>query len=96
MKRFVCFAVALAVLSTCSVGFADGPHDRFARRLNRHPILHHAMFGRSGAEVVYRSSGVATQAAAMQWWMNSPPHKAQFDAGRIHSIVCHGRVCVGR
>lgn len=96
MKRFLGSVVAVALILACSVSFADGPQNRFARRLNRHPVLHHALLGRSGAEVVYRSSGTATQAAAMQSWMNSPPHRALLDAGAIRSVVCHGRVCVGR
>lgn len=66
----------------------------FARALNVGPLRHAA--GYRGAEVVYRSSGRATEAAAMQAWSQSPGHAALINAGKIKNVVCNGRVCVGR
>ncbi len=83
--------VAVFMMMT-SLSYADGTN-RFARRLNRHPVLHHSPFAR-GPEVVYRSSGRATKQAAIASWQNSPPHAALLP--RVTNIVCRGRVCVGR
>lgn len=67
----------------------------FAIRLNqRGGLFHDRSF--SGAEVVYRSSGAATEAEARRWWMNSPPHRKLLVSGAIQQVVCVGSVCVGR
>ena len=84
----------LLVMMMCSVSFAD-PHSRFARRLNIGP-LRHAKIGYSGPEVVFRSPGLATREQALQWWAQSPPHAALINSGQITTIICNGRVCVGR
>ena len=49
-----------------------------------------------GPEVVYRSSGIATQADAMRTWRRSPPHRRLLRSGAITEVVCTGNVCVGR
>jgi hypothetical protein len=86
--------VVLLVLLMCSMSFADS-HERFARRLNFGP-LRHARIGYSGPEVVFRSSGPANREQALQWWAQSPPHAALINSGQITTIICNGRVCVGR
>lgn len=50
----------------------------------------------SGAEVVFKSSGVATPEAAHAAWQNSPPHRALVNAGAITDVQCVGNSCVGR
>lgn len=83
----------VAVGSVCEAG--DFGAGRFARRLNVGPLRHAAGF--HGPEVVYRqSAGVATRESAMAWWANSPGHASLINSGKIQSIVCRGRVCVGR
>jgi len=67
----------------------------FAATLNASGGLFHDN-SYNGAEVVYRSSGVATEEAARRSWMRSPGHRRLLLAGRISEVVCVGNVCVGR
>jgi hypothetical protein len=94
-KTIIAFAVIamMAMFNTESQAAGFGQR-LFARTLNVGPLRHAA--GYRGAEVVYRSSGRATQAAAMQAWSQSPGHAALINAGKIKNVVCNGRVCVGR
>ena len=67
----------------------------FAQRMSaRGGLYHDPMF--RGAEVVYRSSGIATQEAAMASWMRSPLHRSLVTSGKITEVSCSGGVCVGR
>lgn len=95
MKNFV-LAVVLSVV-TC--GFVQGQESYgtsdFASYLNNSGRFHHAN-NYGGAEVIYRSSGMANESDAMRWWMNSPPHRRLIQAGMIQEIRCVGNVCVGR
>lgn len=91
MRKFLLICVLSVLPTTC---LADG-HLQFARKLNQHRRLYHDRTY-NGAEVVYRSSGTATRQGAIQAWLNSPPHRALLQAGKIRNIVCHGNVCVGR
>ena len=92
MTKFIAVVVVLFMASSVS---ADGL-DRFARRLSRQPGVtpHHSFMNRAGDKVVFKSSGRASQAAAIQSWQNSPPHAALLP--QVTRIVCRGRVCVGR
>ena len=67
----------------------------FAATLNASGGLFHDN-SYNGAEVVYRSSGVATEEAARRSWMRSPGHRRLLLAGKISNVVCVGNVCVGR
>lgn len=95
-------AAGQSVVSVCdggtcvSVDSGDAMGTKeFAIRLNqRGGLFHDRSF--SGAEVIYRSSGTATEAEARRWWMNSPPHRRLLVSGAIQQVVCVGSVCVGR
>lgn len=68
----------------------------FAAHLNATNRFHHAD-GYHGAEVIYRSSGVATEQAAIAKWMRSRDgHRELLQSGAITEISCVGGVCVGR
>jgi hypothetical protein len=67
----------------------------YAKVLNQSRVFRHDPNYR-GAEVIFKSSGRATQADAMRAWMQSKGHRALIRAGRITEIRCVGRVCVGR
>lgn len=95
MKNFV-FAVALSVVACVSVNAQEYyGSSNFASYLNNTGRFHHAN-NYGGAEVIYRSSGMANESDAMRWWMNSPPHRRLIQAGMIQEIRCVGNVCVGR
>ena len=97
MKRSILVGVvAVAMLMVFGMQAEAGGFGQrlFARVLNVGPLRHAA--GYRGAEVVYRSSGRATEAAAMQAWSQSPGHSALINAGAIRNVVCRGGVCVGR
>ena len=67
----------------------------FAVRMNSSGGLYHDP-GFSGPEVVYRSSGMATPAAAHSAWQRSRGHARLVNAGLITDVQCVGNVCVGR
>ena len=95
--KFSAVAVTLVCISMSVTAYGQDSYgsSNFASFLNNTGRFHHANnFG--GAEVIYRSSGVANQADAMRWWMNSPPHRRLIQAGMIQEIRCVGNVCVGR
>lgn len=95
MKRYVTAFAVFAMMAMFTMEAQAGFGQRlFAKALNVGPLRHAA--GYRGAEVVYRSSGRATQAEAMQAWSQSPGHAALINAGKIKNVVCNGRVCVGR
>jgi hypothetical protein len=77
-----------------STNYSDTTYG-FAATLNASGGLFHDN-SYNGAEVVYRSSGVATEEAARRSWMRSPGHRRLLLAGKISNIVCVGNVCVGR
>jgi hypothetical protein len=58
MTRIISTIAACLLMATLTQDSQADGTDRFARRLNRHPVLHHSPFAR-GPEVVYRSSGRA-------------------------------------
>lgn len=78
----------------CSEAFAQSSRE-YAARMNASGMFRHDSSWK-GAEVIYRSSGVATEADARRWWMNSPPHRVLLVSGRITEVSCVGGVCVGR
>lgn len=94
MKNFVLALCFLLGSFTASV-FAQSSAQDYASRMNNGGFFRHDR-GWGGAEVIYRSSGMATQADAMRWWMNSPPHRRLIQSGQITDIACVGNVCVGR
>jgi hypothetical protein len=96
MKRYVTVLAVFAMMAMFTMEAQAGGFGQrlFARTLNVGPLRHAA--GYRGAEVVYRSSGRATQAEAMQAWSQSPGHAALINAGKIKNVVCRGGVCVGR
>lgn len=72
-----------------------GTASAYAARMNAGGFFRHDRAW-GGAEVIYRSSGQATEAEARQWWMNSPPHRRLLVSGAIQDVACVGGVCVGR
>jgi hypothetical protein len=66
----------------------------YARFLNSGRFRHDPRW--NGYEVIYRSSGTATEAQARDAWMRSPGHRALLVGGRITEIACVGKACVGR
>lgn len=95
-------AVGQSVVSVCDgqtcVSIDSGNSmgtEEYAIRLNQGRGLRHDP-GWKGAEVIYRSSGVANEAEARRWWMNSPSHRRLLVSGAIQQVVCVGSVCVGR
>jgi hypothetical protein len=67
----------------------------FASVLNASGSLFHDP-SYSGAEVVYRSSGIATPSDAIRTWRRSGPHRRLIRSGAITEVICNGSVCVGR
>lgn len=91
MRLVLLFFVAGLLCQECVAQTAES----YAVRMNASGSLRHdASFG--GAEIIYRSSGMATEADARRWWMNSPRHRALLTSGAITDIACVGNVCVGR
>lgn len=96
------FASAQSSLSVCADGSclsvnaasASGAHEYAVRLNGSRAFRHDPRFG--GAEVIYKSSGIATEADARRWWMNSPPHRKLLLSGAIQDVACVGGVCVGR
>lgn len=95
MKNLVLLMVFFVAGTFTSAAFAQSSAQDYASRMNRGGFFRHDR-GWGGAEVIYRSSGMATQADAMRWWMNSPPHRRLIQSGQITDIACVGNVCVGR
>ncbi len=93
MRQTTRLFMALAMVSflVCTQAQAEGIV-QFARRLDRSGGLFHDRT--ASREVVFRSSGRATKAAAIRAWRNSPGHAALLPS--IRRIVCTGNVCVGR
>lgn len=89
-------AVLFVVLSLLLAreSMAQSAHD-YASRMNSTRIFRHDSSWR-GAEVIYRSSGVATESDARRWWLNSPAHRRLLLSGAITDIACVGNYCVGR
>lgn len=65
----------------------------FAAQLNQSRGLYHDT-SYVGPEVVFKSSGVATEEMAIEAWQNSPPHARLLPS--ITDIQCVGNSCVGR
>jgi len=80
----------------CGSALAQFGAGEFAARLAASGRLHHdGAF--HGPEVVYMSSGVATQEAAVSSWMLSRAgHRELLVSGAITEIACVGNACVGR
>lgn len=93
MKNLV-LALCFLLGSFTASAFAQSAYD-YASQMNRGGFFRHDR-NWGGAEVIYRSSGAATQADAMRWWMRSPPHRRLIQSGQITDIACVGNVCVGR
>jgi hypothetical protein len=93
MKSFV-LALCFLLGSISASAFAQSAYDYASRMNNGRFFRHDRSWG--GAEVIYQSSGTATRADAMRWWMNSPPHRRLIQSGQITDIACVGNVCVGR
>lgn len=91
----------VAMLCIASFGMAslanaqDLGASSFAEQLNGSRGLYHdGTF--NGPEVVYKSSTIATEQAAIATWQASPKHAALLNSGAITSIRCSGNACVGR
>jgi len=82
------------VVSYTPVSYSNSTYG-FAATLNASGGLFHDS-SYNGAEVIYRTSGVATEDAARRSWMRSPGHRRLLLAGKISDVVCVGNVCVGR
>lgn len=95
MKNFVLLFVFFVVGAFTSAAFAQSGAYEYASRMNNGGFFRHDR-NWGGAEVIYRSSGMANRADAMRWWMNSPPHRRLIMSGQITDIQCVGGVCVGR
>jgi len=67
----------------------------YAARMNAGRFFRHDRTW-AGAEVIYRSSGQASEAEAQAAWMRSPAHRRFLVSGAIQDIACVGGVCVGR
>jgi hypothetical protein len=89
--RLVLFVLAGLLCQECFAQSASS----YAVQLNSSRVFRHDSRWR-GAEVIYRSSGIATEADARRWWLNSPAHRRLLLSGAITDIACVGNVCVGR
>jgi len=92
----VCFALLCpaAKAQDCSTGECSTA-SAYAARMNAGGFFRHDRSW-GGAEVIYRSSGQASESEARQWWMNSPGHRKLLVSGAIQDVACVGGVCVGR
>jgi hypothetical protein len=72
-----------------------GTSVRYAAQMNSGGFFRHDR-GWGGAEVIFKTTGTATEAQARQWWLNSPPHRKLLLSGAIQDVACVGGVCVGR
>ena len=95
MKKILALCVFFVAGAVTSVSFGQSGAFQYAQRMNSGGFFRHDR-SFNGAEVIYRSSGTATEADAMRWWMNSPPHRRLVQSGQITDIQCVGGVCVGR
>lgn len=103
MKSLVLILLALVLMAGCAseaeaqvcVDGSCGTSAGYAARMNAGRFFRHDRSW-GGAEVIYRSSGTATEAEARQYWMNSPPHRRLLVSGVIQDVACVGGVCVGR
>jgi hypothetical protein len=103
MKNVIWILLALLLFAGCSsaaeaqvcVDGSCGTAAGYAARMNAGRFFRHDQAW-GGAEVIYRSSGTATEAEARESWMNSPPHRRLLVSGAIQDIACVGGVCVGR
>lgn len=95
MKKFLALSAFFVAGAVTSVAFGQSGAFEYANRMNSGGFFRHDR-SFNGAEVIYRSSGTATEADAMRWWMNSPPHRRLVQSGQITDIQCVGGVCVGR
>jgi len=95
MKKFLAFSAFFVAGAYISVCFGQSGAFEYAQQMNNSGFFRHDR-NWGGAEVIYRSSGVATQEDAMRWWMNSPPHRRLVQSGQITDVQCVGGVCVGR
>lgn len=86
---------AVAQDVVCNGEFCSTGARAFAGQLNSGGGLYHDP-GFVGAEVVYRSSGPASPAAAHAAWQRSPGHRRLVNSGAITDVQCVGNVCVGR
>lgn len=66
----------------------------YAQRLNRGRFRHDPTW--RGYEVIFWSSGTATEPQARAAWLRSPPHRRLLLGGKITEIACVGNACVGR
>lgn len=95
MKKFFALCAFFVAGAVTSVAFGQSGAFEYANRMNSGGFFRHDR-SFNGSEVIYRSSGTATEADAMRWWMNSPPHRRLVQSGQITDIQCVGGVCVGR
>lgn len=95
MKKFFALSAFFVAGAVTSVSFGQTGAFEYAQQMNNSGFFRHDR-GFNGAEVIYRSSGTATEADAMRWWMNSPPHRRLVQSGQITDVQCVGGVCVGR
>lgn len=94
MKKALLFALLVSAALVESASAQTGAR-AYAARMNASGFFRHDR-SFSGAEVIYRSSGVATEADARRWWLSSPAHRRLILSGAISDVACVGSVCVGR
>ncbi len=87
---FMCQTAMSQMVCTKDGCFGSGV---LAARLNARGVLQHDT-SYSGPEVLFQSSGVATEEQAIAAWQQSPGHAALLP--EITEIDCVGGVCVGR
>ncbi|MFN5947249.1 MAG: hypothetical protein ACK43N_02005 [Pirellulaceae bacterium] len=94
MKRMV---LSLGLLALGAMpGYCQTGAYEYAQQMNRSGAFRHDP-GFRGAEVIYRSSGMATPEAARAAWLQSRAgHRELLLSGAITDIQCVGNVCVGR
>lgn len=96
MRGFSVLVALVFVLAISGLAHAQTGAREFAARLDSSRAFYHdRSYG--GAEVIYRSSGVATPEAARASWLGSQKgHRELLLSGSITDVQCVGGVCVGR
>lgn len=90
----LCLVFASESLAQCQNG-ACSTSQSYAAQMNARGFFRHDR-NWGGAEVIYKTTGNATEADARNWWMKSPPHRRLLLSGAIQDVACVGGVCVGR
>jgi hypothetical protein len=90
----LCCSLASVEAQDCSTGQCSTAAGYAATMNARGLFRHDRAWG--GAEVIYQSTGTATETEARAAWMRSPAHRRLLVSGAIQDVACVGGVCVGR